>query len=510
MHRRLHDLIKRGEIRANDSGEWDLEEIASTERMGERSGPVPAHGPGDSSTPFAAMLDEPSRRLLLAAFVLGDTADPELIEELASQRDERDLVAHDQRFARSAMRDLLVAGLITHGPEGLSAAPSRELKRIIAETPPDEIRKLHGRAASILLDRARSSATPSRWSARIARHLEEAGKLDRAAKMWLEAGSVALASSRNHVALARFERALALATSPELRFESALALGDLRARSGDATGALSAYEEAEASSRSPELEDELDDRIGRVLQKLRRVDEADVRFRRTLARAGNDPLRRGRALLRLAGIAFDQHEPVEARRLYGEALPLVQLAGAVDLELAVHSGVGILDKQEGDLEHAAARFERALECAERLSRPLDTAAVLNNLGTIWRMRGRADEALRCLERSIDLRERAGDRRGLAICFTNLARIHRARGELAQAEDSTARALSIFIEVGDGKGVLIARHNIAEIAIARSRFDVALEQIRRLEEDAHGEHAGPILASAGVLRAKVESQRAGPA
>src|SRR5690606_11985396 len=142
----------------------------------ERSGPVPAHGPGVSSTPFAAMLDEPSRRLLLAAFVLGDTADPVLLDGLPSQRDERDLVAHDQRFARSAMRDLLGAGRITHGHEWLSAAPPRELKRIIAEAPPDGIRKLHGRAASILLDRGRSSAPASRWSARIARHLGEAGK----------------------------------------------------------------------------------------------------------------------------------------------------------------------------------------------------------------------------------------------------------------------------------------------------------------------------------------------
>lgn len=489
VHRHLRELIARGSIRVDGEGRWEL---AAGGRGSESK--VPA-----AETHASQPLPPEARQVLAATLGLGEGTDAALLQYVLSSTS----------GLANTVKELRAAGYLIDTPDGLVPRPGPELDRIRAELSEEAVRSLHARAAEFFLSADDATLAPAVRAARAARHLEGAREAERAAESWLDAGRRAAVANRNEVALSRLGRAFALAEKAALRVEIAFELGDLKAKLGDASGALETYARSEPDARDVATSIELADRMGRVLQKLRRLDEAKERFARTLELAGDDGRLRGRALLRLAGIAYDEREPERARALYDEALELVRSAGAHELEIAVLSGLGVLEKSAGSIDQATLRFEEALGAAERAGRPLDGAAVLNNLGNIFRLRGRSDDAVRCFERSIELRERGGDRRGVAICFTNLAAIHGARGELAAAERATERALEIFTAIGDRKGVLIAGHNLAEFTVLRGRFVAGEQRALEVERLALREGAHHVARSARLLRASIAALRHGP-
>jgi CHAT domain-containing protein len=132
--------------------------------------------------------------------------------------------------------------------------------------------------------------------------------------------------------------------------------------------------------------------------------------------------------------------------------------------------------RRGDLEAAAASYERALAMFERWTPDaLDVRMCLLDLARVDERRGRLDQAEGHARRALDIVET----RGLSVvekagALHALGRVARARGDLDAAATRLEAALAIRGEIFPGSGEEAETlHELAAVAAARGRSDEAL-------------------------------------
>jgi tetratricopeptide (TPR) repeat protein len=384
------------------------------------------------------------------------------------------------------------------GVEGFALAPDLDGEAIAALSTPEELRAGHARAAAGLL-RLFGLAGESRFF-QIARHFQRAGDLDRAAEHYVGAARYAARMYANRKGIEAYSLALDTCCRAERRRDIASELGDLYVRVGEYSGALRCFRLARelhaqvsreaagapngdahgptnggtAAEAATELEVGFLERLGRILQRQGKLEEALAHFALCLERGGSFPSLRARALFRLGSLHLERGDLGAARAQLEESLTLYERLSDFEQIAEVHSHLGIVEKHEDRLEAASRRFEKAMESAERSGNLSKLATTLNNLGNLHRAIGDDGRAIECLARSVALRERIGDRLGLGICLNNTAQIHSHRGEYAAAWKSTEAALKIFEEIGDPKGIVIARANLGEMKRVAGEFQQARE------------------------------------
>jgi len=446
VHGRLRQLVDRDAIALHD-GCWSLTgALPSLTENGQNAAPPPDLSP------------EQLRVLATAAVVETPVNEPVLMELL-------DATSTPPGPLGAALESLIRDGWLIEEPDGLQLSPEIGREMLLERLPDHERSDLHAREAKRLTRRA---SLNDLQHLRVAEHLVEAGDPGRACRHYLEAARITARSYSNQRAQAAFTRALELADSGPLRAKIALEIGTLHVRVGEYPEALARFRLAEslqiANTATSRQRIRLRDRIGRVLHRQGRLDDARGCFTTCAEEAGESGEALALAHYRLGSVSFDENDLTTAREHFQRSLTLYGSEAPPESLAPVHLGLGLVYKLEKHPQAAIASFEKALSTSQACGQLVDAARIQGNLGNLHRASGETDLAVDYLRQSTAIRELVGDRQGLAICLNNMARVQVHRGEYDAAHDATTRALNTFDKIGDSKGVLIARCNLGEILL----------------------------------------------
>lgn len=112
-----------------------------------------------------------------------------------------------------------------------------------------------------------------------------------------------------------------------------------------------------------------------------------------------------------------------------------------------HNVLGILARNQGDLDLARDHLERSLALAETLNDPGARVAALNNLALVWAADGEAERALQLAETALEQCTFHGDRHHQAALHSNMADLLHASGQREAAMTHFKQAAALFAEIG---------------------------------------------------------------
>lgn len=168
-----------------------------------------------------------------------------------------------------------------------------------------------------------------------------------------------------------------------------------------------------------------------------------------------DTLGAATALLNLAAVHNDAHQPEDAIRWLGEA---EALAGCLPehrhFTALLHSNLGEAHHQAGRLEQAMAHYRTSLAISEEHCGDRDNAQILVSLSVLHRDMGEHGEAAACGERALSLAARTGDTLLRAAAHESLGLVHAARGDTARAAAHLQEALAEYEQLGDPKAATV--------------------------------------------------------
>lgn len=382
---------------------------------------------------------ETTRQVVTAIAVVGAPLEPDQVREI-SGRSEQEVVA--------ALDDAVARGLLVELRErGEYDVPHGTLRRLAAGTASAARRRLlHSRASDAL---AGSSGRPDRgpgWSARVAHHLELAGRSDEAADWYERAAQEAAAVSGHATAELHWEAALALGRD---RWTCHLGIGDARVRLGHYAGAIEAYEQAAAASLTDEQLALVERRLGGVHDRLGEYDVAEAHVESALALLGASPdsgaVRRGALLADLALVSLRLGDPDRARqraRVVIDSEPAFEddaLAQAYDV-------LGVVAARAGDLGSAREHLQSSLIHVARSGDSGVEIAALNNLARVEARAGCLDEALDLAHRALERSAALADTHRTAALHDHLADLlHRVERD-DEAREHQRKAASLFAAV----------------------------------------------------------------
>lgn len=298
------------------------------------------------------------------------------------------------------------------------------------------------------------------------------------------------------------------------------ALGNLRMRRGDRTGALPSLESGLRDVLSAgEPWDEVRARIdlGVVLRLLGRPDEAREQLERALARSTELGMEREEAgaLANLGAVHHERGDRESATRCFADAADRWSVLGELGREASARLNLAMSVEEAGDLDRAELGYARARELCERAGDPRGKATSLLGLGRValirapgraldrfaeasevapadpareaeirthraaaHRVAGDPPEALRQLDVALGLARRARDLRLEAIVHVHLARTRLAAGQSGLAAEAAGAAAAIARDRGYASLLAVAHACSAEVA---RRSGGAEDALRRLGE-----------------------------
>ncbi len=327
------------------------------------------------------------------------------------------------------------------------------LRQIAYDMQLDErLRLLHAKAGAAI-ESSRPLAESGRAAA-LGHHAERAGDPAKAWQHFAIAGRETAAQSAHGPALEFFERALAHASTANVKGSEALevrrAAGDLADLLGQYARSIDHYDAALiVADSSTHDRTEVLHRAARSLQRWGRYDEAESRYDQAINELQAD-LDIGLAARIYAGLSMvhcHQGKLDDAEELAELALLFARTASDDALLTEAHKNLGIVHLRAGRSDRATAHSRESLDIAQKLGDLAGQAAVWNNLGLLAATDGRTAEATACLRTSVGLFERAGNDHGLANSLDNLAGLLHDAGEEHEAMECLERAIGILASIG---------------------------------------------------------------
>jgi adenylate cyclase len=215
-------------------------------------------------------------------------------------------------------------------------------------------------------------------------------------------------------------------------------------------------------------------KLGKVLERVAKWDEAGVTYEHTLDLARQKDDRQERAWTEAA-----LGELARKRGRYDEATGWFDRAGETFDELADLEGKGLvlhfagtLAAQTGDYDESRRRYEASLEIRKRLDDKASMGGLYSNLGIIAEYVGDYDRARALNEQGIAIRLEAGDKWGVSVSLNNLGNIARLQGDLDEARERLEEALHLQREVGDRWMIANAQNNLANVLREQGDVDRA--------------------------------------
>ncbi len=321
-----------------------------------------------------------------------------------------------------------------------------ERERIAQLISPAASRRRHQTIADWLAqkDNVRSQ---EEYSAMLARHLELAGCLTRAAFTYIDSGTIARAQYAAKRANEHYRRGLEL-------------LG-----------------EDDARRRLDALHDH-----GDVMTLLGRTDEALSAFREMLALAYRLGLKGkgGAAHNRIGRLHRDTGSLSLASDHLERGLELFAAVGDQRGIAASHDDIGKLLWMRGEYEPALDQLRTALDMRKALGDGRSIALSLNNIGLVWRDHGQQAQAREALEASLAIRRELNDLLGVVASLNDL-------GDLALDQGNSEAALALFREahtvaheVGEHNRMAAVLTNIGDALLRLHRTEEAIVVLTEAE------------------------------
>lgn len=169
----------------------------------------------------------------------------------------------------------------------------------------------------------------------------------------------------------------------------------------------------------------------------------------------------------------------EARDLYAAAGDTYEAA------IATH-GIGMFQKDKGDLIESRKSLEAALAEFRHSGAQWEIASCSNHLGELFEEMGDLDQARSHLEEALQIARSQNDKRAAAAQLDNLSNVELSAGRLSAARKMKEEALRNFREIGDKRGESITLVNLGEVlyqqgelASARETYSVAIANDRAI-------------------------------
>jgi tetratricopeptide (TPR) repeat protein/TolB-like protein len=157
----------------------------------------------------------------------------------------------------------------------------------------------------------------------------------------------------------------------------------------------------------------------------------------------------------------------QARDLYAAAGDTYEAAVAAN-------GIGMFQRNKGDLVESRKSLEAALAEFRRSGAQWDIASCSNHLGEVFQEAGDLDQARSHLEEALQIQRSLQDKRGVAADLDNLSNVELSAGRLSAARKMKEEALRNFREVGDKRGESITLINLGEVLYQQGELASAKE------------------------------------
>lgn len=323
------------------------------------------------------------------------------------------------------------------------------------------------------------------YAAMLARHLQAAGSITRAAFTYVESGNIA----REHFAAKRadeyYKKGLELLGDNDARrrIDALHNYGDVLLLLGKTDDALAAFREMLGISYRLGLRSKggaAHNRLGRLFRDTGSLALAQKHLETALnlfAAAGDA---RG-----VASCTDDIGKLLWMRGEYQAALEEMRKA----LEMRKTNGdgrsialslnnIGLVWRDHGQIAEAREALEAALTIRRELSDPLGIVESLNDLGQLALDQADPRQALMLFREAHDLATDIGERNRIAVVLTNMGAAHLRLGDTERAITVLTQAEDLSDELGDKLHLAESKRGLAKAYLARGELKLAREAIKR--------------------------------
>ncbi len=161
-----------------------------------------------------------------------------------------------------------------------------------------------------------------------------------------------------------------------------------------------------------------------------------------------------------------------ARSAADEYLELAIVLGDDQAHANAEKFLGLLTREQGDLERGLAHLDRAKMMFAALDDSNKVAICWNDIGIIHAYQKNLNEAQHCFEESLRLKREVGDKQGIAYAIGNLGVIAGQRGDTALERIMQEESLRLKRELGDAQGIANGLHALGHIAQDEGDFAAA--------------------------------------
>ena len=288
---------------------------------------------------------------------------------------------------------------------------------------------------------------------------------------------------------------------PPVVAEALLVVGELQSDLAD-TASSPTFAEAMHVAAAAGDTSALIDASSRRMFELTQIDHFDVaqelgELADAIAKHARPPAEVSVQLDNTVGLLLAKRgHPKEAQARYEHALELAQreLGPEHPAVMTTLNQLGNLYKQQGRFEDARKALEQVLAIRERVvgkDHP-DVASALNNLGNVYRTEDKLDDAKRMYDRALEIRIAAlgPDHPEVGTSLNNLGTLYSEKGDELTAQTYFERALALWEKVYGKDSVELASvlANLGGTYNARGDHTGArayYERARKLLEAAHG-------------------------
>jgi len=323
------------------------------------------------------------------------------------------------------------------------------------------------------------------YSAMLARHLESAGSLTRAAFTYIDSGNIA----REHFAAKRadeyYRKGLTLLGDDDARrrIDALHNHGDVLVLLGRTDDALAAFREMLGISYRLGLLAKggaAHNRIGRIHRDTGSLGPAQRQFETALRLFDAAGDQRGVAschddigrLLWMRGeykAALDEMRiALEMRKTHGDGR-------SIALSL---NNIGLVWRDHSQVNEAREAFDAALKIRRELNDPLGIVESLNDLGELSLDQNDPHQALQLFQEAHDVATEIGQHNRIGVVLTNMGAAHLRLGDLEKSITALTRAEALCEELGDKLHLAEAKRGLAKAYLARGELKRARDSIKR--------------------------------
>jgi CHAT domain-containing protein len=243
--------------------------------------------------------------------------------------------------------------------------------------------------------------------------------------------------------------------------------------------------------------------LGAAFLEESALDSAEVYLSRAreLAVSAGDRVVEGNAVGALHFVLLDRGDPVAARSMLEEAMALRRRTGDTRGAAADLNSLGLLSWDVGDLAGARRDFEAALEINRRERRPEIAATNLTNLAALAGVEADFGRALALYAEALETYRSSEAWPDVADVLWGLGQLEARRGDYPRARHAFEEALGILERTGPIVDAMALRLELAAIMVAVGEVQGAVDELRRVEDEAgHSEVPPAVRAAAALTRA----------